>query len=395
MHGQMPGFNPLWEAASGYANTRYVVLPFSGSGANGITGTTAGISVLPGEPNFWPHQTQSTNPCREFIYIKGDEGTVHEVSLRSTGPTTAELVGSIAPSGAQVLLASNGTELTCNRGGAVYQRFSNSGTIINTPPQFMYLNSRKTDDIPDAHVTWTSRDDETSFGNKLTPQVAALNANGVLEFENTSNLTSGFYRLTIQSGNIGKVDSDFDGFSVEISVDTLLIVGKLCRGFSGADFEGTDTFEFFLPQAVPANWFLDINWLNAFSNPARGVARQLVIFGYTLERIQTDLYQVDISTSGTLPKLTLLDTTQYAGNVPGGWLATINSYGSVVQWRHESQVYPSNDTASSIVPLSSILTANTAERREDQILTSNVGVSILTDGTDADLPAFNGTIIVV
>jgi hypothetical protein len=393
MHGQMPGYNPLWEAASGFPNTRYVVLPFSGSGANGITGTTAAISVLPGEPNFWPHQTQSTNPCREFIYIQGDEGTVHEVSLRSTGPTTAELVGSIAPSGAQVLLASNGTVLTCNRGGAVYQRFTNAP--VNTPPLYMYLNSRTTDNVPDAHTTWTSRDDATSFGNKQTPQVAALNANGILEFENTSNLASGFYRLTVQSGNIGKVDSDFDGFSVEISVDTLLLVGKLCRGLSGADFEGTDTFEFFLPQAVPANWFLDINWLNAFSNPSRGVARQLVIFGYTLERIQTDLYQVDIATSGSLPALSLLNTTQFAGNVPGGWLATINSYGSVVQYRHESQVYPRNDTVTSIVPLSSILTATTIFRKEDQILTSNVGVSILVDGTDASLPAFSGTIVVV
>lgn len=64
-----------------------------------------------------------------------------------------------------------------------------------------------------------------------------------------------------------------------------------------------------------------------------------------------------------------------AGTTPGGWFQTINSYGTVVQMQHESQVYSANDTIASFNPISEVLTGNTAERREDIIAGADVVIS--------------------
>jgi len=79
-----------------------------------------------------------------------------------------------------------------------------------------------------------------------------------------------------------------------------------------------------------------------------------------------------------------------AGTTPGGWLQTINSYGTVVQMQHESTVYSANDTIASFNPISEVLTANTAERRED-ILVSGPSV-VISDSGMLVFPAF-GSIV--
>jgi hypothetical protein len=358
LHGQMPGYNTLWHTSFG----------------------TMPLAVV------------STNPCQNRVWITADNGELREVSLVSSGTASAILIGTLTPTaGNQSRLSAHGFDLTVVAAGStVYQLFSGSDSGTTTP-LFLYLNSRVKDDVTNAHDLWTSQDDSSLFGNKQSPKVAALDANGVLEFENSSTLEPGYYRLSITSGNVGKVDENFDGFSVEISVDDFLIIGRLCPNSSGSDFRATDVFEFKLTQPIASPWFLSVNWLNAYSNTARGVARRLVIHSYKLEKAQTELYEVTIATSGTVPVVTRLDTSVYSTSVPGGWLATFNSYGTVIQWRHESQVYPVNDTVESVVPMSSVVTSNTPNRREDEI--TNAGSIVIPDSVALPMPVFTSIMI--
>lgn len=64
-----------------------------------------------------------------------------------------------------------------------------------------------------------------------------------------------------------------------------------------------------------------------------------------------------------------------AGTTPGGWFQTINSYGSVVQMQHESQVYSANDTITSFHPISEVLTGVTGDRRDDVLAGADVVIS--------------------
>jgi hypothetical protein len=310
--------------------------------------------------------------------------------LLSSGTLDATLVGTlVTTAGNQTRLSQGGFELTLNSYGTVYEEWT--GTLADTPPLYLYLNSRIKDDVADAYAVWTSKDDSSLFGNKQSPKIAALDSNGVIEFENTSALEPGYYRLSITSGNAGKADEDFDGFSVEINIDDYLIIGRLCQNERGSDFRATDVFEFKLDQVVASPWFLSINWLNAYSNAARGVARRLVIDGYKMEKIQTELFEVTLDQLGNGPIITRMDTSVFSPTVPGGWLATFNCYGTVVQWRHESQVYPSNDTVDAVVPLSSVVTSNTADRREDW--TTSSGSIVIPDTTPLPMPVFTSITI--
>ena len=371
--------------------------------ATGTAVVSTAVGAMPGYNSLWLTEQNgtaalapmaSTNPCRSTIWLSGTDGLVYEVGLISVGTSSAQLYGTIsaAPPGAEVLLSDGTVKLACASNGNVFQT---SGTEIVTPPLFMYLNSKTMDDVPQAYDRWTGRYTPSAFGNRQSTPIAALDKNGQLEFENTSTLQPGYYRLTIVSGNIGKVDADFDGFSVEISVDTLLLVGRLCAGESGADFTATDVFEFQVTEVIPANWFMDVEWLNSYSNPSKGVARQLRIDSYKVEKIESDLFRIDLypGTAGVAPAVTAQDVTQFNQNVGGGWLMAVNSYGTVCQTRHESQVYPQNDTVYSVIALSDLLTSNTAERREDQIVLSFTGSSVISEEAVPDLPVFSSPIV--
>jgi hypothetical protein len=79
-----------------------------------------------------------------------------------------------------------------------------------------------------------------------------------------------------------------------------------------------------------------------------------------------------------------------AGTVPGGWLTTINSYGTVVQMAHESKVYSSNDTQTSFFPISEVLTGNTASKREDIIVLT--GDMVISDAGTLVFPTFGNAV---
>jgi hypothetical protein len=269
---------------------------------------------------------------------------------------------------------------------------------LETNPLYFNLNQRTVVDLPNAYDAWT---DPSAFGDSQTPPVAALQGNGQLEFETTGVIVPGNYRLTVVSGNIGKVDPDFDGFEVEIAVDATILQKRLCSGFTGFNFTGTDIFNFEIDNGVSGVFLVSFDWTNGFRDASRGEARQLAIHRLKLERLVTEVYKVDIAVppgtqvvvvnggTYTQPAVTKFDTGTFAGTTPGGWIASMNSYGSVAEWNHESSVYPSNDTLTSKFPLSEILTANTAARREDILGPTNV---VLVDATPGTIPSF-GTII--
>lgn len=296
------------------------------------------------------------------------------------------------PTGAVSVLVANGTELSCNYGGYVYQRYT--GGTLATPPIYMYLTARTVEDTATgatAHNRWTEDSDLTLYGNRQSPRIAALDENGILEFENSGDMTPGHYRLTIESGAVGRVDDDFDGFSVVLTIDTVQVEGRLLAGYTGADFSGEDVFEFDYTGNNDQNWLLTVQFLNALTDVNRGTGRNLWIKNFKLEKIATELYRVTIG-SGPKPTLTQIQTGSYSGTNPGGWLAILNSYGTVVNMVHESNYFPANDTVMSNVPLSGMLTGNTIERREDHYTASST-ISVLPDDAAVAMPTFGGIIV--
>jgi phosphodiesterase/alkaline phosphatase D-like protein len=402
-HGIMPGLNALWLNTSVPPTFLRVVHTSS---------NTFDTFPSTGTSTPWPNAMIQTNPDREEIWVKGDNGYMYKVSLESQGTDSAQLVAefiarertdaelllggtanwstlrySEQPTGAQVILSGTlNSKILLVQGGTVVALAPYSGTV-NTPPIYLYLNTRTAADVANAWNTWTERFDD-NFGNDQVPPVPALDANGVLEFDNSGTLAPGNYKLTVISGNIGKADEDFDGFSVEISVDATVIQRRLCEGQSGFNFQGTDTFEFPVENGVSGAWQLSFDWTNHFADPNRGEARQLAIHSYKLERLTTELYKVSIPASGTTPALTKLQTFTFDGTTPGGWIAALNSYGSIAGYQHEANVYPSADTLTSKYPLSHLLTGSTEARREDVLGPLTI---ILVDGTTPSMPSF-GTI---
>jgi hypothetical protein len=401
--GAMPGENKLWLDSNVPPN--YLKIIHTGSDAYEVF-------VSSGTNSPWPNEMVQTNTVQDAIWVLGDDGYMYEVSLVSSGTGAALVAELIArqrtdmeleissfgtedwnllryseqPTGAQTIIAQGGTILTVgSHGTTVYQK-AFSGTY-DTPPAFLYLSSRVVADVDNAWDQWTENTNDTAFGNQQTPPVAALDEDGVLEFTNTGSITPGNYRLTVISGNIGKADSDFDGFSVEITVDATIMEKRLCQGQSGYNFTGTDAFEFPIENGVNGEWLLSFDWFNALADPARGTARQLAIFSYKLERLTTELYKVDIG--GSALDVTRVDTNTFYGTTPGGWIASINSYGSVSGYQHESTIYPTQDTITLKTPLSEILTGATIERREDILGPSGI---VLTNGTVPVMPSF-GTIM--
>ncbi len=361
----------------------------------------------------WPNLRLPVNSARDRVWVKGDDGYVHELTLsyvnsapklvaelvvrerswaelalsgitEATTGTNAYLKYAEQPTGAVVQLSGTNPAkiLSVNSAGNVYQK-AYSGTI-SSPPLHMYLGSKTVETTLD----W---EDPNSFGLAQNPPVAAIQSNGQIAFVNNGTLVPGSYRLLVVSGNIGKVDSDFDGFNTLITVGDVIIEGRLCTGIKGADFSGTNTFEFEVEDTIQGEWLLSFDWTNNLDDPNRGTKRQLKISNYVLEHLATTLYKVSLGASSA-PVLTALDTDTYSPLTPGGWVATVNSYGTAVSWAHESQLYSSNDTLTSKSPLADVLTSSTHARREDLVLENPF---VTADSGTTALPTFSGVSVAV
>ena len=413
------------------------------------------VVKVSGTTSPWPNKMAETNPCREAVWLEGDDNYVWEVTLDGTesvrelkaerlfrsrsdteiavtpmysallsagtyyavtdtgwisgtgsNPATirvndngttgtnsvnlSNLVWSEQPTGARVILALNGTHLSVSATGSVHQVPDSAvlpaGTYANTPPLYLYQNSgivayaTAGTGAVSALAKWTERGntaldqsvDVTALPGVVsngTLNVPARGNVGEITFLNQSGvLSAGVYRLKLESGNIGRVDADFTGFQVEITVNAKVMPERLLRNRSGFNIRGTDEFEFELDDDFTGDWFLTVFWSNPYSNPSTGTQRQLAIYSYELRKLATSLFRVDINPASTAPLLTLLSTSSYTPDTPGGWLVALNSYGTLSHATHESVVFPSNDTIASKHPLSDLLTGNTPERREDILL---------------------------
>ena len=405
-HGQLPGWNPLWQATN-YAGN-FEVLPQAGATATGIVPVvTASGTVAP-----WPNTMAQSNPFRTQVYVNGSgtySGTVFQVGLFSANGTVFLSATPLAdaameiPSGAYVLMsdASIGS-LAANpvvmRGTLV----AYSGTNT-TPPLYLYTSSRVAAQQSDAFQTWTDagltpiqqRVDISAMPSLATVtglgtflNTPCLGQAGVLEFNNTGTIFPGAYELTVVSGQIGQADVDFDGFNVDINVNDTLLSRRLLRGMGGYNFRGTNTYEFELADGAAGQWLLSFDWLNPLEDDAKGTKRQLAIYAYTLRQIITEMFRVRVKADVT-PEIVELTDDYHAGTTPGGWYNTINSYGTSVGYAHESNLYRANDTVSSIYPLGDTLTALTNERRNDVIyIGSDVEVG---DAGSFVFPSFGST----
>ena len=369
--GNFVGINSTWL----FDNPHGTVLTLieSGSTVTGIPGTM----IPTGTVSPWPNPLQAVNPCRDRIWVDGDDGFTWQVMLGNTENGTVSftteklfsLSGSYQPTGAHVELTNGttATRLAITASGSVYAG-TYAGTVTSAPI-YLYSNEETAVSLTGTNTVnaWVQ---PNAFGLNQSPSVAALTGNGQIAFQLGQTLSPGFYRLQVTSGNIGKVDSMFAGFNVVITVGDYAFQGKLCAGQTGADFTQVDTFEFYLNHTLPgtpSSWLLTFDWSNALNDPQKGTTRQLFISGINLTRYLSTLYKITVGTSSV--GLTLMSTT--GANfpaTPGGWLAVMSSWGSVVTYMHESSVYSANDTVQNSQPLSNKLGATTIYRREDMIM---------------------------
>lgn len=361
--GAQPGSNVLWESDASGAPGSYITLSGSVTG-----GTLAVITSSPEGGSPWPNTQRAVNPVREAVWL--DDGTrMYEARLEATATgvrfIAAPFEASCQSQGdAAAFLASAGTKLSINSAGSVVQG-AYAGTVT-TPPLYLYLHDTLLEDVSGAEALarWT---DPTALGSSFGYPTAK--ESGELSFTNSSALRAGVYKLKLDIGNVGKPDDEFDGFRVDVTFADTTTSHTLLQGYTAHDLRGEQELTLELDNDIAGDWLLTLSWLNSFSDPSRGVARQLVVYGYQLRRLETNLYSVSIAGSGTVPDMTRLSVVnQQYGTVPGGWIIGVNGYGTVSSWAHEGTVYPENDTLRSQYPLANLLTGMTCEHREDILL---------------------------
>jgi hypothetical protein len=364
--GAYPGTNAYWGKDTSPGS--YIVL----SGSNS-TGSVAVATLYGSGSDPWPHHVEATNPVVDTIWLPDQVGHVYKVQLQAGSDYSASFVatpgtfGNQEETGAHAGLSGTtaGNYLVVTGYGSVVQQ-TYAGTVT-TPSLYMYLNDVLVEDVggAEAYARWT---DPNVEGEALG--YPTRDTSGELAFTNSTTLLAGAYRLKITSGNLGKVDDSFDGYRVLITVGDVTIDRTLLQGFSGNNFTGTDEFEFALDHDIVGEWLLELDWTNAYEDETRGTIRQLVIYGYQLRRLETNVYKIDVDAVGTEPTLARLPIYGQAGtgSTPGGWLAQYDSFGTITRWQHEGTNYPANDTVTSKYPLSNLLTGVTENKREDVLV---------------------------
>lgn len=277
-----------------------------------VFNSSGSVFAMTAQGTIYPGQLQISVVSGGTIVSTSTNGPTGEVDVITNGTSVVEILHPLdfrraeQPTGVQVILSGSSKTLSVSSVGTVYQK-AWSGTLV-TPPLYMYLNERIVADAPNAWQQWTDNTNTGNFGNKQVPPVAALDQNGVLEFQNTGSLVAGLYELTVVSGNSGKTDPDFRGFKTQITVNTAVLQETLAAGASGYNQTGTDTFQFTVLDSVVGDWLLSFDWTNQYADSQKGTARRLVIYSYQIRHLTTELYRVEIAPSGSAPLLTLMTT---------------------------------------------------------------------------------------
>jgi hypothetical protein len=396
-----PGINADW---SGTTGTVYgVTPPYGPTGGNTIiTALFSGSGTVGLED--WPPALSRYNPAYDRIYLRGLTGFAYEVTLDDVGqgPQLAATIPMLPRPEAELpfldsslhagramigdfetRLREQAYELTVNSSGTVISQ--NTGGLwllteddlylldeeearflleseFSTRPVYLYLNSRVKVWATSAAARWVN---PVPYGQEQG--LAARDAAGLFEFENPEALAAGFYRLSVDAGNIGTVDGQFTGFAVQATLltgetpvtfpVTLLPLGR------GANPRGWTQVEFTLPVSVPGPWRLVLNWTNDRDVPSRGEFRRLAIYQYTLRRLASELHQVRAHPFTITPVDVSAPPVQ-----AGAYVATYNSYGTIVSYAHEQNLYTTTageDTFNNPrSPYSNTLTGSTLQRRD-------------------------------
>lgn len=396
-----PGNNISW---SGTTGTLYEVTPPYGS----TGGNTIIKAILPGSNIEWPPELAQYNSVYDRFYLKGDTGFAYEVKIDDLGdgngpvfvasiplrPRPERELNFITPSlrgGREVVtdfesdLETQAYDLAVNSSSIVYPfPKSTSGFIateggaylitesgwklileggFKTSLLYIYLNSRIKSWATDAYTRWVNPNE---FGQARG--IAALDSIGELIFENTDLLTAGNYRLSIDAGNLGTVDNQFDGFYIDVLLTTgvgniISFPVVLLPSGSGTDPRGWTKVEFKLPYTVSGPWRLSLRWTNDRDVPSRGQFRRLAVYSYTLRKIASELHKISLNPLAITP----VDVTALP-LAAGAYVASYNSFGTIISYDHEQNIYAltqgHDDFNNPLSPLADTLTGSTLERRD-------------------------------
>lgn len=170
--------------------------------------------------------------------------------------------------------------------------YAKSGTTQPLrPPLYLYLNKTQTFKAQGTQVYdyW----DDPAVGATDTSYAWRPDA-GLLTFTNPGSIPAGNYIFSVDAGNVGQVDTGFTGFAVDVSIGDTVIPMRLLEDGSGYNPRGVTSVEVTLPS-IDNPWPLLMEWTNDYDLPSRGYKRELAIYGYWLERLETRAFRVDVT----------------------------------------------------------------------------------------------------
>lgn len=422
------GKSASWSVHSPYSAETFVVPPFTGTGGVTFTGS------FPSPSGLWPSLSR-LNPDTDRVYVRGDNGRVYQLSLENDNPAVGTYIKPTIPFTPRPsyeveelsnftlnpdlsLAPRNGTNpvplwldqttdvvsivgdatgiLAVNPGNGTnpYVYVMPPGTSVPAPIT-MYLTHEAVINT-DQNEVFNRWEQATSTPPTYNGNPVAAITSGNMSFTNSEALESGKYRITVDTANLGTLDSDFHGFNVEIGFgdDNPVIPATLMPNGTGTSSTASDTFDLTLPLSVGGidGWTLTINWLNPRAVPERSQLRKLAILGYRIDRLATNVYTITPSTGTTNNFLTrITNGTSYRG----GWGVSLDSGGNITTSVHESAYIARsaapNDTASDLlIPAIDLLTGSTNERAEDLRVSKITDTRVLTLAQPGAI-IFNGT----
>lgn len=233
-----------------------------------------------------------------------------------------------------------------------------------TTPVYLYKHSERVCDVDQsgAYSRWDAKNDLYSEPRLLE--------GGSLDFTNPEPLTTGYYKLVLDVGNSGTPDPAFSAFQLEVSVNGATIEAAA----SSTRSKTTITI-----PAVPASagfWPMQIRWTNYEDVSIQGYQRQLVVYGYRLERIESRLQrETHDSSTITVEDVALVRTSGSLS--PGAWLGLVDSDGQPAEFKHEIE------KVEGYLPLANVLTWSTNDRA-DNVMWVSPGIPSVPDPAAPD-----------
>lgn len=153
---------------------------------------------------------------------------------------------------------------------------------------------------------------------------------------------------------------------------------RLMVEFINVDGQVLDQFEFNVARAktsveldIPAPivgspWPIQIRWTNHVDLSSQGYRRNLAIYGYKVEHVESSVYKASISGSDVVVEEVVLDRDPES-LTQGAWLVGFDSNGLPRNFVHETEEFSWDDTSPPMASVSNTLTGTTIERDENLI----------------------------